>query len=248
MKAMWLFFLLLPFQVLAQDESSDAEIDRVEAEIKKGQIRKSEPNPRKDVAVESVIDLSKLAPASDVSVIQKRFMPKTGRLQLNGGLSVLTNDPWFSGQGFQGRLGYGFSEAWAVEVEAMLLSTWSRDSVRDLANSLAVNTSSLVSTKNYFGGHIMWTPFYGKLSLWDEKIVPFDMYLTAGGGNSGLSSDTVSSAATIHVGLGQIYSLSKSLGLRWDLSVNTFSIPSGRFYNVLLNVGVSYYIPEVSSR
>ncbi|MEI7973205.1 MAG: outer membrane beta-barrel domain-containing protein [Bdellovibrio sp.] len=224
------------------------EVDAVEAELARARALRAEPRVRTEVKVDSVIDLAKLAPASDVSVIQKRLMPKTSRFQFFAGLQFLANDPWFSGQGLGLRLGYGFSEAWAVELQNLNLGVSSRDSVQDLSSSLAVNTSALVSTKNYLGAHLVWTPFFGKLALWDEKIVPFDMHFSLGGGSSGLTSASQSSAGTIHLGLGQVFSINKSVGLRWDLDVNTFNLDSGRFYNVVLGIGASYYIPEVRSR
>lgn len=224
------------------------EVDAVEAELGKARARRLAPPARTEVKVDSVIDLAKLAPASDVAVIQRRLMPKTSRFQFFGGLQFLANDPWFSGQGLGLRLGYGFSEAWGVELQNLNLSVSSRDSVTDLSSSLAVNTSALVSTKNYLGAHLVWTPFFGKLALWDEKIVPFDMHFSVGGGNSGLTSASQSSAGTLHLGLGQVFSINKSVGLRWDLDVNTFNLDSGRFYNVVLGIGASYYIPEVRSR
>ena len=101
-------------------------------------------------------------------------------------------------------------------------------------------------------------PDLRKISSLDDTIVPFDMYFSLGGGTSSTNSQEGSNA-TIHVGLGQIFAISKSMAFRWDYSFNTFSAtpvatatsgsPEKSNYNdLVLSAGVSFFFPEASYR
>lgn len=259
-------FALFPLAGLAQNSESGAQVpsaeirdlDLIEAELNKSASRprpesqqRTSPAPM-DTQVERLSDLVQLAPFSEVSVLQKRFQPKTGRFQLFGGLTYLANDPWFWGGGGNLRFGYGFTEAFGVEASLYGVGPARKDAVNDLANNHRVDTSSLVTLRGYMGGQLVWTPIYGKMGLFNREIVPFDMYFYLGGGNSQLSGGSSGSAGTFVAGTGQIFAFSKSHSLRWDLGAHVFQATSEgsrqTFTNVLLSVGWSWFFPEVRYR
>ncbi len=237
-------------------------MDLIEAEIDKSALKKRKVEGKnipeeKEEKIENLTGLSKIQPFSEVSVIQKRFMPKTQRFQVFGGLAYMTNDPWFLSLGFNGKFAYHLTEQWGVELTAMMLSTSQKQSIKDLHDNNGVQTSALLTPKSYFGADVLWSPIYGKMSLFNKRIVPFDMYFAFGGGSTTPESGTV--GGTMHFGTGQIFSLSKSMGLRWDVSWNTYSgkptadstntNPSPQsFNNLLLSVGASFFFPEVKYR
>lgn len=238
-----------------EDEEFSSDVDQIEAEIERGS-KKTTPqdeaptNPA-DEKLENFSGLGRLAPFSEVSVLQRRFQPKSGRFQFFGGLSNIVNDPWFMGIGFNGRLGYHFSEAWGVELNVMGLSTSERQTIKDLYKEHDVATSSLITTKGYYGAEVNWTPIYGKMGLFDDRIVPFDMYFSLGGGTSQVENGE--GGATLHLGTGQIFAITKGLGFRWDFTWNSFSAtPNGgkaqSFNNLLLTFGVSFFFPEANYR
>lgn len=250
---------LAPLQARAQADESDVEIEQMEAELEKSL---SPPEPVvpavkiETIQVDTVSDLAKLAPFSDISVIQKRFLPKTGRFQLFGGLNYLANDPWYWGMGLTAKAGYAFTEALAIELTYSGFSNSEKQAIKDLRNNHAVTTDSIVTTKSYMGGDFVWSPIYGKLSLDNKRIVPFDMYFAGGGGISALSNN--SSSSTVHLGLGQIFALSKSRGFRWDFSWSRFTatttdsttgaVSNNTFDNLLLTMGLSFFLPEANYR
>jgi hypothetical protein len=85
----------------AQEEESydtSSDVDQVEAELEKRTARNpvKENTADKNEKLEDFSGLGNLAPFSEISVIQKRFLPKTGRFQLFGGLTSVVNDPWFT--------------------------------------------------------------------------------------------------------------------------------------------------------
>lgn len=265
----WIFQLILvgavivPRGALGQSvpassgvNSDDQDVDVIEQEMKKAQRPRGEKRDSSlssgsqpvSSQVEKISDFARLQPYDDIVVIQRKYMPKTQRFELFGGLTNLINDPWFLGVGFNARAGYHLNETWGIEAVGTFLSTSSRDSVKDLSSMVGVNTSSLVSLKNYFGLNLLWNPIYGKLSLSDKKIVPFDMFFVLGGGSSSVSSLSAGTAGTLHFGMGQVFAITKSTGFRWDLGVNTFQLASVRYYNVFIDFGLNYFLPEVSAR
>lgn len=243
--------------------SEEGEMDTIEAEIKKPSTpanNKGKGTPESLKEPERLSDLSKLSPFSEVSVIQRRFLPKTQRFQMYMGLAAIANDPWFWGIGGGGRFGYSFTESWAVEFNFNFLSNSEKDAVRDLRTNNATNTNSIISAQSYLGLDAVWSPIYGKMSLFNRRIVPFDMYFSFGVGQTGITNATTSSATSFHVGGGQIFAMSKSIGFRWDLSWNFFnatpntvagsSTQAGatQFNNLLLTLGASFFFPEAKYR
>ena len=246
--------------------AQDQDVDPIEAEIQKSQKQSTKPmssareksasNEQANLdSLEKLSDFSKLQPYENIVIIHPKYQPKTGRLGLYAGLTTLTNDPWFMALGVNTRLDYHLTERWGLELAGTFLSTSSRDSVKDLSSKVGVNTNSLVSVKNYLGLNILFNPIYGKLSLNEKKLVPFDMFFLLGGGLSSVATDETKSAATIHLGTGQTFAINKNLGFRWNLGMNTFQVAatqastsSTRYYNVFIDFGVSYFLPTLGER
>ncbi len=201
------------------------------------------------------LDSSTLQAFSEVSVLQRRYMPKSGRVQIYGGLSSVVNDPWSSTNGYNGRLAYGITEAFGIEVAVYGLdSTLSRAAMR-LSEQHNINSQSFGTTSGFTGGYLMWTPFYGKLSYRQQKIVSFDTYVNFGYGSTvintvqpGKQGVSISSTQGFSLGGGQVYSINRSFGLRWDLTWNRYDLPIGGVDNLLFTLGFSLYVPEASYR
>ncbi len=239
----------------AQDDSLDvtADVDQIEAEIEKKSPKAptSEVQLEKEKPLEDFSGLGKLAPFSQVSVIQKRFLPKTSRFEFFAGIVNVVNDPWFTGIGFDGRLGYHINETWGVELTQVLLSSSQRQAIKDLHDQNGVNTESIVTSKSYTGGAVVWTPIYGKMGLLNRRIIPFDMYFSAGGGATGIEGGT--GGSTIHFGTGQIFAITKGIGFRWDFTWNSYNaIPAAaqaqNFNNLMLSFGASFFFPGAKYR
>lgn len=235
------------------DASSSADVDQIEAELEKKAARPQvkESAPDKEEKIEDFSGLGKLAPFSEISVIQKRYLPKTGRFEFFGGLVNVVNDPWFTGIGADLRFGYHFTEAWGLELTGVFLSSSERQTIKDLYQEHAVKTDSVITAKGYTGAGIVWTPIYGKMGLFNRRIIPFDMYFSVGGGTTKVDGGT--GGSTIHFGTGQIFALSKAFGFRWDFSWNTFNASptqgsSQNFNNLLLTFGGSFFFPEAKYR
>jgi outer membrane beta-barrel protein len=266
--AVFAALILLCFSVQrasAQVDTSDdsqTDINQIESEIENNVQKDNSPaaapqptpslnDDKPDQQINDISDLATLAPFSDVSVIQKKFLPKTERFQLFGGLTGMMNDPWFSSFGLSAKLGYFFTEQWGLELDGSFLSTSAKDNIKLLQNNDNVNTASIITIKGYYGASVVWSPIYGKMGMFNKKIVPFDMYFALGGGTSQIQNG--SGGTTLHMATGQIFSISKSLGFRWDLTWNMVqATPAGEvaqhFNNILLSAGFSYFFPDAGYR
>lgn len=254
-------------------DDSQADINQIEVEIEKN-VHKENVNPstnlapasggqnattgvpisddkQTDTKINDISDLATLAPFSDVSVIQKKFLPKTDRFQFFGGLTSMMNDPWFTSVGLNANLSYFFTEQWGVELDGIFLSTASKDNIKLLQNNDHVQTNSIITVKGYYGASVVWAPIYGKMGMFGKKIIPFDMYFALGGGSSQIQNG--SGGTTLHAATGQIFSITKNVGFRWDLTWNMVqATPTGQgsqnFNNILLAAGFSYFFPDAGYR
>lgn len=259
-----LIFIGISFSVQAQDESSqlDKALGEVEAlyetyDEEKDKKAKTERKQvqKKEINVQNLSDLAQLAPFEDVAVIQRRFLPRTGRFELSPNAMVSLNNPFFNNLGLGFRAAYFFREKHGVELKYFLLSNTSTQVTRDLRDKRNVRTESLTVPKSYYGAAYKWSPIYGKMTLFNRQIVPFDLYFTVGGGMTQTQEDR--SEGTVHLGTGQAFALSKSFALRWDLTWNFYQAGArdelGRSItnnhdDLFLSVGVSFFLPEAKYR
>ncbi len=201
--------------------------------------------------VKKLDDLNRLADFKEVSVIQKRYLPRTDRFQLFVGPSITLNDPWFNVFGGTLRGTYNLREAWGVEVGYSFLSSEKTQALKELNKENRTAAESIVEAKSYYNIDLNWTPIYGKMTWLDQKIVYYDTYFSLGFG--GTEIQTGDSQATIHFGFGQIFSVSKKMAYRWDLSWNLYEARQidageGTFNNVFLSAGISFFFPEATYR
>lgn len=236
-------------------EAASKDIDQIESEIESKAKKENRQVEQKQSATPNKLEdfsgLGRLAPFSEVSVIQRRFLPKTGRFQFFAGLTGIMNDPWYFSGGGDARLSYNFTEAWGLELQADAISNSQREAIKELHDENGVNTDSIITSKAYYGGAIVWSPIYGKMGMLNRRIVPFDMYFSVGGGTTKVDNGT--GGSTIHLGTGQVYGINKGFGLRWDFTWNMVSAKPTNgtdqtFNNILLSFGASFFFPEASYR
>lgn len=234
-------------------------IDEIESMLSKEESKatpsEEAPQPTKQTGeLRDVSDLAQLSPMSDIAVIQKRFLPKTGRFEAFGALSSVLNDAFFMNFGANLRMAYYFQERYGIELVGMILTTAERQVTSDLHDKRGVVTTSLVTPKSYYGADFKWTPVYGKMAWRNKTITPFDLYFSLGGGIT--NTNQSSSEPTLHVGTGQTFALSKSTAFRWDFTWNAYqskssaggSAGSSVYNNLFITLGMSYFFPEATYR
>ncbi len=207
-----------------------------------------------EVEMKGVSDLSSLSEFKDIAVIQKRFLPKTGRFEGFGGLGGILNDKFFVSIGASARLAYFFNERWAIEGVGMAFATGEKGVTSDLREKRGVVTTNFVSPTSYYGVDVKWTPVYGKMSFVNRSITPFDLYFSVGGGIT--NTNQGGSEPTVHLGTGQIFAITKSAAFRWDFSWNFYNASSGvanakqnsLYNNLMITLGASFFFPEATYR
>lgn len=206
---------------------------------------------------QGVSDLEVLEGFKDIAVIQRRFLPKTSRFEGSVALGTVTNDPFFDSTGLMGKIGYYFTEAYGVEFHLWSLRNSANAVTEDLSKKRGVNTAGLVKPTFFYGVDFRWNPIYGKMTLFNERIIPFDLYFSAGLGNTHVEYDDSSldpgSAPTLHLATGQVFAISKSTAFRWDFSLNNLSVKDDEggisvVNNLFISVGMSFFFPEAKYR
>ncbi len=213
-----------------------------------------------DVKVKELKDLNKLVPFSEISIIQRKFMPKTQRFQFFLGAGLATNTPWFTNYGAKLNLGYNFTESFGIEVNTLFLNSTPRQVAKEIEAEHDVKAEQFIYTKGYYGLDLVWSPIYGKMTLNNESIINYEMYFSIGGGQSSTNS-LEKNVPTAHLALGQIFAISKSFAFRWDygfsffqatpiLSSNatTTEVSKNLYNDLVLTAGFSFFFPEVNYR
>lgn len=256
MKIFLALTLFLSSVAWSQEEpgiDNDENLSEIEQELgKSGNIKNAKQPNAKEKQVNEFADLVNLAPFSNVAVIQKRFLPKTERFELNANASLATNNQFFNSMGAFARVSYYFNEKWAVELNYLTLTTSERDVIKDLKKEFAVETKNFSTPKSFTGIDIKYVPMYGKMSLLNKKIISYDLYFSLGGGST--LTTTNENASTVHIGAGELFALSKSTAFRWDFSWNFYSAKgidqknTQNFNNLFISLGFSFLFPEAKYR
>ena len=225
--------------------------DQKAAAPKKAPAEKPAPGQK----VETLSDLATLAPFEDVAVIQRRFLPKTGRFELSAAGFTNLNNPFYNSLGVSARAAYYFREQYAAELIGAVFGSMSRQATDDLQKNRAITTDNVVTSKNFFALAFKWNPIYGKITWLNRGIVPFDLNFDIGGGMTQTTNG--GSEPTLHLGTSQVFALSKWVAFRWDLMWNLYQATGtdnlGREEkfsqnDLFLGVGISLYFPEAKYR
>lgn len=218
---------------------------------------KLEPLPKKKERaagpdVSKLAKLDMLEPFEEVIVLQRRYLPRTHRLELSPTVGYVLNENFFNDTLFGARLGYGFTESLGVELSYLNLQASKREVTTNLAAERGLATASLVTPSQYMGLSAKWSPIFGKIALFSKRIVPFDTFFQLGGGTT--TTNTGTSAMTVMLGSGQTYSIRQWLAFRWDFGLfnyNAKSSISGTEETVTdlhVNIGVSFFFPSAGYR
>lgn len=219
------------------------------------QVKKKLSPKFKDEDFNKISDLVRLSPFEDIAVIQRRFLPKTERLEFSASGMISTNNAFFNNFGASLKLGYYFNETWGLEGSYFFLDNSDRDVTKNLEDKQRISTKSLVVPKSFYGLALKWSPIYGKMALFDEKIIPFDLYFAPGIGIT--ETGTGDQEFTINLGTGQIFAVSKSLAFRWDFNWNFYSATvtqegggkvTQNSNDLFIALGISYFFPEATYR
>jgi len=237
------------------EQELEALYDKSEVEPAPKDDKLKQGSEKKEIQVQSLSDLAKLSPFSDVAVIQRRFLPKTNRFELSAtGFSNL-NNPFFNSLGISARLAYYLRERYAIEVLGTAQTTASRQVTDDLEENRRITTDNVVTSRGFYALAFKWNPIYGKMTWLNKTIVPFDINFNIGAGMTITTEGE--SEPTLHLGTSQVFAWTKSVAFRWDLIWNMFnatvknddgSTETMSQNDLFLGFGMSFYFPEATYR
>lgn len=226
----------------------------------------------KQLKIKSLADLQELTPYDSVSVIQKRYLPKTFRGELNVSFSAVINHTFFYLGGVSTHAGFFIREDHGFGLEGFaFFPPINKRVTNDMIGNRILPYTAVLS-QLYGGIYYKWTPVFGKFAMLNRKIIYFDMYATIGFGASrmisgldqkkqellGLEEDFFSLSRQVYpagsVGLGQIFALNQNWALNWELkwfyTIVQFKNQEGLYTPVDINfsLGMNYYFPGAGYR
>ena len=240
----------------------------------------SAPDPTgriKQLKIKSLSDLQRLTPYESVSVIQKRYLPKTFRGEFNLSASFVINHTFFYLGGLSAWAGFFIREdhGFGLEGSAFLPAVNKLVTNEMISPPNKTYPSADVFSQFYGGAYYKWSPIFGKFAVLNKKIIYFDMYMTFGAGVSrvikGLDDKTLENlkftkpppqlvknvVPTISLGLGQMFAINQSWAFNWDLKL-LYTIAEYQnqnqkeyydpFLAINLSLGINYYFPGAGYR
>ena len=211
----------------------------------------------KKMKAKSLSDLVHLSPFSDVVVLQRRFMPKTGRMSLSSSASFILSSEFFLNPGMEFHWAYHFLEKHGLEASGYYVLSFSRAVTGDF-KTIELKADEVNPIANAFAGlTYKWMPVYGKITFYNRQILSFDTFVNIGGGVSALSVKNSNKKTvwepTFAMGIGQVFAITRDVGLRWDLRWHlTFRLTSDPVSGLLndfpLSIGLIYFYPSAGVR
>lgn len=123
-----------------------------------------------------------IVPAVDrVKSVQKKPFLKDGRVEVTPSFQASVNDAFFQKLGGGVTLAYHLADALALRASYARFGTVRTDNVRIAKRELHSRMYS-ANLLHLAGAGLAWTPVYGKLALFGERIVHFDLFLSLGFG------------------------------------------------------------------
>jgi outer membrane beta-barrel protein len=228
--------------------------------------------------------LPRAAAASKADAFEGKIQPvsgqlyrKAGRLEITAGGDMSLNDAFFTKYFGDLKLGYHFTEHWSASLHAATgtaVATASTtvcptgESCRDAYDYELYQVPGRIRT--LLGAEVAWSPIYGKLNAFSEKVGHFDLSLLAGidyvihdevlssvDADAGLKPKTLRTVGG-HGGVGARLFLSEAFAVRLDLKnyVYFVTVPNGELgpdqselqTQLVAELGVSFFFPTTNRR
>lgn len=179
-----------------------------------------------------------------VHVIEQRPFIQRLRVELVPKYGYTLNEPYFDYHQAGGDLRFHITEEWALAGTFSYYFSNETDELADVQNTFEVFPEKR-PVRWYAGGEVSYTPFYGKFILFGSWIVPWNAWLSVGGGVTLTGVDGVHATGTI--GLGARLFLTRWLTLHLELKDHIynedFKAGDSLMNNFVVNAGFGLWIP-----
>jgi len=207
-----------------------------------------------------------------VKPVSGQLYRKAGKLELTIPAGVVSlNDAFFTKYMAGAKLTYHLSESWSLGVNGSIGTSSATGSTSICSVNTDPNNPACKPAVNaqlnqvpgdikwIAGGEVGFSPLYGKLNLFGEKALHFDLSLLVGAdlvsyrdvlgatqANAGATPGTVSTPGG-HVGIGARLFFARFMALRLELRdvfYKVSALPTGNLQTQLLaEAGLSFFIP-----
>ena len=168
----------------------------------------------------------------DFSVVQNRAFSKAKRWYGTLQYGRAINDPYYTGSYMGLSTGYYFNETWGLEGVYQTTNFEKSNSFKTILEKGGSPTVNRAKGKVFING--LWMPIYAKMSLFDKKIIHFDMGFSFGVGQlsydkqyykgtfpAGTVESKADSSTGYSIGVTQQFYFSRLAALKVDFN-NTF--------------------------
>lgn len=216
-----------------EDELQDSELDAIlsGSDDSEPSVEQAPRKTKREEIPETPSDLGRLIPYEDIAVIQRRFLPKSGRFEVAPIVGLVSNNAFYLLSSYGLTFGYNFTEHWGIEASGAYVHNSLKRVTKDLANK-QVSIATLLYPAYFYDVSVKYSPIYGKLGFFKSKILPFDMYFSLGVGqnvldqildvnkNTTVRNQKISSIKPINlkIGTGMVFAISKNMAFKWDAS------------------------------
>ncbi len=186
-------------------------------------------------------DFSWLDPDKKIYVVQNRKYNKAQRFEISTGYGVGMGETYRTQRQWNYRGTFFFSEHWAVSMFGFSNFNSENDTMAQLKN-VASRVPAVRDTNRYFGGSLVWLPFYGKINLFNQ-IFYIDWNFQIGVGsaqteidvNTRVGSDPVieeDSFGAFHWGSGWKFFITRNWAAHLDFLATYYKAPNALYGTV----------------
>ncbi len=181
-------------------------------------------------------DFSWLDPDKKIYVVENRKFNKAQRFELSTSFGIGVSQAYITERQWLTRGTFFFSEHWGIS--AFYFNNYnSPNSEYAQVESLSSLVPAVRSTNSYFGGSVLWIPFYGKINLFNQIFyIDWDFELGVGSANTQININQQSNAAAnnvtgsygaIHWGSGWKFIVDRHWAAHFDFLSTHYSAPNG---------------------
>jgi outer membrane beta-barrel protein len=156
---------------------------------------------------------------SELQIVQNRKYSKKEKFELGVYGGIIATDPFLSVKNVGGSLGFHFTESFGLNV-LYWKAVVNPSSALTQFEAQSGNTTNTNKPEGFYGGELLWSPIYGKLSLVGKAILYFDMRFMLG---AGMTKTESGSYMMPFLGLGQQIYLGKTAALKLDVRAGRYN-------------------------
>lgn len=186
-----------------------------------------------------------------IKAVPRKPLLKKGRFELTPMASLSLNDAYYQHYALGGTAIFYPHDAFGIGVGVdYLYQHTRRDAIDDVRNALTSVPAVYELPKMFAHVDMYWIPLYGKFSLFNSVIIPFDFYASAGAGAATAFSNN-RWFPEVNAAIGTRMAMNEWLALRIEVRDHIFvdtqevnTVPRSDIQNyVMAQIGLSFFIP-----